>query len=190
VKITDIKLVKTVYDNKFLEDRRKKIVFAGRSNVGKSTLINTMFNRKNLAKVSSTPGKTRSVNYYLVNDKFYFVDLPGYGYAKVPKTEKDRWKKLLNEFFYFEKYVILLSLIVDSKIGITDYDKQMVSMAAFFELPTIIIGNKIDKLKKNEINKKIKEIDEYFNIPIIPFSAKKGIGKNILWETIQNALKE
>ncbi len=96
----------------------------------------------------------------------------------------------MEEFFYFEKYVILLSLIVDSKIGITDYDEQMISMAAYFELPTIIIGNKIDKLKKNDINKKIKKINDYFNIPVIPFSAKKGIGKSILWETIQNVLKE
>ncbi len=190
MKIKEIKLVKTVYDNNFLNDTRKKIVFSGRSNVGKSTLINTMFNRKNLAKVSSTPGKTRSINYYLVNNSFYFVDLPGYGYAKVSKEEQKKWKKLLEEFFYFEKYVILLSLIVDSKIGITDYDEQMISMAAYFELPTIIIGNKIDKLKKNDINKKIKKINDYFNIPVIPFSAKKGIGKSILWETIQNVLKE
>ncbi len=191
IKVKKVELVKTVFDKKeLLFDKRKKVVFAGRSNVGKSTLINTMLNRKKLAKTSSTPGKTRSINYYLINDKFYFVDLPGYGYAKVSKKEKEKWNNLLKEFFYFEKYVILLSLTLDSKVGITEYDTRMLSTAAYFKIPTLIIANKIDKIKKSMIEKRVNEIERELEIPVLPFSSKDGRGKRELWHTIENSLQE
>ncbi len=191
IKIKNVELIKTVFETKdLLFDERRKVVFAGRSNVGKSTLINTMLNRKKLAKTSSTPGKTRSINYYLINNKFYFVDLPGYGFAKVPKKEKEKWNNLLKEFFYFEKYVILLSLIIDSRVGITDYDVKMLSTAAYFNLPTLIIANKIDKLKNNMIKEKVEKLEKELEIPVLPFSSKDGRGKRELWNTIENSLQE
>ncbi len=191
IKVKEAELFKTVFNkDELVFDKRRKIVFAGRSNVGKSTLINTMLNRKKLAKTSSTPGKTRSINYYLINGKFLFVDLPGYGYAKVSKKEKEKWSNLIKEFFYFEKYVILLSLIIDSKVGITEYDKKMLSTAAYFNLPTLIIANKIDKLKKSMIEKTITRIEKELEIPVLPFSSKDGRGKRELWNTIENSLQE
>jgi len=191
IKLKEIELIKTVFEKKdLLFDKRSKIVFAGRSNVGKSTLINTMLNRKKLAKTSSTPGKTRSINYYLINKKFFFVDLPGYGFAKVSKREKKKWEDLLKEFFSFEKYVILLSLIVDVKVGITEYDLKMLSTAAYFRLPTLIILNKIDKVKKSMIKEISENIENELDIPVLPFSSKDGRGKRELWITIEKTLQE
>jgi len=191
VKIKDIQLIKTSYKTEnLLNDKRRKILFSGRSNVGKSTLFNRLVNRKKLAKVSSKPGKTRSINYYLINRKFYFVDLPGYGFAKVPKKEKVRWLKLLEEFFFIEKYVILLCLIVDVKVGITEYDEKMLSLASYYKIPTLIIANKIDKVNKKKLKSKINEIKNYTNIPALPFSAKKGTGKKQLWNVIRKSLQE
>ncbi len=166
------------------KDDRPQVAFAGRSNVGKSSLLNKLTGRKKLAKVSNTPGKTRSLNFYLVNDKFYFVDLPGYGYAKVSKSERKGWAKLIED--YLEKSNRLAGLIVllDCRREINERDAQLFDWLAEKELPGIAVVTKADKLRKDKLNRRVKEIESEIGVPAIPFSTVTGAGK----KEVQNAV--
>ena len=167
----------------FLRDGRHSAVFAGRSNVGKSSVINSLLNRKNFARVGATPGKTVQINYFLV-DRVYFVDLPGYGYAKVSGEERRRWGELMEDFFGEEGLIRVGVQIVDARHAPTADD---VTMKEFFRsagLPYIVVANKMDKLKKSEIEPNLRRIREVLDleeeVPVLPFSCVSGTGRNEL----------
>ena len=162
-----------------------EIALAGRSNVGKSSFINTIFNRKGLAKTSSTPGKTRTLNYYNVENKFYLVDLPGFGYAKVSKKERDYWERLLIKYFQDNLNVSRVIHFIDARHNPTQLDIVLNSFLSELEIPYIVLLNKVDKLKQSELakaKKKIKEVfpELSFGDNLFLFSSVKGIGKKEL----------
>lgn len=172
----------------FMKDK-PSIVFAGKSNVGKSSVINKLLNRKNFARVGNTPGKTVHINYFDIDNKAYFVDLPGYGYAKVAKGERDRWGKLMETFFATEGVITLGVQIVDARHKPTADD---VTMAQYFMnsgCPMVVVANKKDKLKKSEYEPNVARIRETLEIPdetpIVLFSAEKGDGREELLEIIK-----
>jgi GTP-binding protein len=168
----------------FIRSALPSVVFAGKSNVGKSSVINRVLNRKNFARVGAEPGKTVHVNYFLVDDKLYFVDLPGYGYAKVSRGEKERWGKLMEDFFAEKDLTSLGVMIVDARHKPTADD---VTMAEFFKASghrLVVVANKLDKLKKSELEGNLALIRETLalpaDIPLLPFSAEKGTGRETL----------
>ena len=175
----------------FLRDPLPKIVFAGRSNVGKSSVINRLTGRKNLARVGASPGKTRQINYFLIDNRLYLADLPGYGYAKVSKEEKARWAKLMERFFRDEGPRMTAGvLIVDARHKPTADDCTMFQWFRDSGCPLIVAANKLDKLKKREIEPSLSLIRETLQLrdtdPLIPFSAEKGDGKEELTELLLN----
>ena len=169
----------------FLRDGLPQFVFAGRSNVGKSSVINRLVNRKNLAYVGASPGKTTQVNYFLIDRRAYLVDLPGYGYAKVSQAERDRWAKLMETYFQREADRITAGvLIVDIRHKPTANDLTMHSWFRQTGCPEIVAANKLDKLKKSQIEPALALIRETLElpdtVPLIPFSAEKGTGREDL----------
>lgn len=177
------KFVKSVYS---IEDipklRLPEIVLCGRSNVGKSSFINSLFNRKDLAKISSTPGKTRSINYYEIDNKFYIVDLPGYGYAKVSVSERKKWAKLILDFFSSSDHINLVIHILDSRHKPTELDVQLNNLLKQLNLPYIFLLNKSDKLKQSEFKQALKGLTELFpeaiyNENTFFYSSLKGTGQ-------------
>ena len=174
----------------FIRDALPNIVFSGKSNVGKSSVINRLLNRKNFARVGQSPGKTVHVNYFLIDKKVYFVDLPGYGYAKVSKAERERWGKLMEQFFAVDGLIDLGVMIVDSRHNPTADD---VTMAEWFKstgCPLVVVANKADKLKKSEIEPNLELIRLTLGLdnstPLILFSAEKGSGREALMSQILN----
>lgn len=168
----------------FPRDRLPQIVFAGRSNVGKSSVINKLLNRKNFARVGAAPGKTTHINYFLIDKKLYLVDLPGYGYAKVSKEEKARWGKLIESWFADTELMTLGVQIVDARHKPTADDCTMAEWFKNCGKPYVVIANKLDKLKKSEIEGNIARIRETLGLDensiVIPFSAEKGDGRQAL----------
>ena len=178
--------------SQFIHSSTPTVAFAGKSNVGKSSVINRMLNRKNFARVGSEPGKTVHVNYFLIDGKCYFVDLPGYGYAKVSQSERDRWGRLMEQFFEGQGLFDLGVMIVDSRHKPTADD---VTMAAWFKSSgcrLVVVANKLDKLKKSEIEPNLALIRETLELPkdvlLIPFSAEKGQGRDALMAEILKLL--
>ncbi len=177
------KFVKSVYStDDFPKLRLQEIVLCGRSNVGKSSFINSLFNRRDLAKISSTPGKTRSVNYYQIDNKFYIVDLPGYGYAKVSVKERNRWRKLVEEFFLKSGYINLVIHLIDSRHKPTELDIQLNSLLRQLNIPYLFLLNKSDKLKQSEFKPSFEKLKEVFpeaqlNDNTFFYSSVKGTGK-------------
>ena len=168
----------------FIQSSIPSVVFAGKSNVGKSSVINRMLNRKNFARVGASPGKTIHVNYFFIDQKIYFVDLPVYGYAKVSQAERDRWGKLMEDFFATPGLIDLGVMIVDARHKPTADD---VTMAEWFKSSgcrLVVVANKLDKLKKSEIEPNMQLIRETLTLPdevlLIPFSAEKGQGRETL----------
>ena len=168
----------------FLRDGLPTIVFSGKSNVGKSSVINRLLNRKNFARVGQSPGKTVHINYFLIDKTAYFVDLPGYGYAKVSKEEKARWGKLMEQFFAEEGLISLGVMIVDSRHKPTNDDITMANWFKETGCPMVVVANKCDKLKKSEIEPNMNLIRITLelpdDVPIIVFSAEKGDGSSEL----------
>ena len=176
----------------FIRTPLPTVVFAGKSNVGKSSVINRMLNRKNFARVGASPGKTVHVNYFFIDEKLYFVDLPGYGYAKVSQSERDRWGKLMEDFFAEPSLMSLGVMIVDARHKPTADD---VTMAEYFKnsgCRLVVVANKLDKLKKSEIEPNLALIRETLKQPgdvlLIPFSAEKGQGREALLAEILKLL--
>ncbi len=176
----------------FIRTPLPTVVFAGKSNVGKSSVINRMLNRKNFARVGASPGKTVHVNYFFIDEKLYFVDLPGYGYAKVSHSERDRWGKLMEDFFAEPSLMSLGVMIVDARHKPTADD---VTMAEYFKnsgCRLVVVANKLDKLKKSEIEPNLALIRETLKLPgdvlLIPFSAEKGQGREALLAEILKLL--
>ena len=172
----------------FIRTSVPSIVFAGKSNVGKSSVINRLLNRKNFARVGASPGKTVHVNYFFIDEKLYFVDLPGYGFAKVSQSERDRWGKLMEDFFSEPALISLGVMIVDARHKPTADD---ITMADWFKTAGcrwLVVANKTDKLKKSEIEPNLRLIRETLSLPeeqlLIPFSAEKGSGREDLMTQI------
>lgn len=182
-------ILSAVQPGAFLRDGRPQVAFAGRSNVGKSSVINRLLNRKNFARVGATPGKTTQVNYFLIDRRIYFTDLPGYGYAKVSKEERDRWGRLMENYFQEQGLITLGVLIVDARHKPTADDVTMCTWFKESGCPLIVVANKLDKLKKNEIEPNLQRIWDTLELPdtavLIPFSAEKGIGKTELLSAIE-----
>ena len=170
-----------------------EIAFAGKSNVGKSSVINRILNRKNFARVGEKPGKTIHVNYFTVDSKCYFVDLPGYGYAKVSQAEKDRWGKLMEDYFAANR-IDLGVMIVDCRHAPTYNDITMANWFIQSGCPFVVVANKLDKVKKSELAGNLTTIREDLNLPdetiVIPFSAEKGDGRDALVKLILEAVGE
>lgn len=176
----------------FIETDLPQIIFAGKSNVGKSSVINRILNRKNFARVGASPGKTIHINYFLIDKKAYFVDLPGYGYAKVSMSEKQRWARLIETYLNRDEAFTLGVFIVDIRHKPTADDIVMAEWFIQSGMPFYVVANKEDKLKKSQIEGAISLISETLNVPkeiIIPFSAEKGSGKDELIRIIQNSLE-
>ncbi len=178
----------------FPRNRLPQTVFAGRSNVGKSSVINRILNRKNFARVGSAPGKTTHINYFLIDKQLYLVDLPGYGYAQVSKQERDRWGRLIESWFADTSLMTLGVLIVDSRHKPTADDRTMSDFFLGTGKPFIIVANKLDKLKKSEIEGNLQRIRDTLELPdsvcIVPFSAEKGDGKQQLLDLILSHSEE
>ena len=170
------------------------MAFAGRSNVGKSSVINRLLNRKNLARVGAAPGKTTHINYFNIDRAFYLVDLPGYGYAKVSKGERDRWGKLMESYFADRSQMTLGVMIVDARHKPTADDCTMAKWYRDAGCPVVVVANKLDKLKKSEVEGNLQRIRETLELgedtPLIPFSAEKGTGKEELLRIILASVKE
>ena len=177
----------------FPKNRLPEIAFSGKSNVGKSSVINRILNRKNFARVGDKPGKTIHVNYFTVDNKCYFVDLPGYGFAKVSQAEKDRWSRLMESYFAAGR-IDLGVLIVDARHAPTNNDITMARWFIDSSCPFVVVANKLDKLKKSEIEPNLLTIRQDLELPescpVIPFSAEKGTGKDELVKHILNTVKE
>lgn len=170
---------------------KAEIAFAGRSNVGKSSLLNKLLNRKGLARVSSVPGKTVTINFYTV-DNVYFTDLPGYGYAKVSDNEKKRWADLMEGYFGSGRNIKLVVVLTDMRRSITKDDVNMIEYLTHYNLPFAVVMTKSDKLNKSEYSKRMEEIktelDGYNPIAVIPFSSLNGDGRDTLRNVIENSL--
>jgi len=169
-----------------------EVAFAGRSNVGKSSLLNTLWGKKGFARVSSTPGKTRTINFYEVENSYYFTDLPGYGYAKVPLIMRKHWTKAIEEYFRTRENLRAVVLIMDSTLGPTELDIQMINWLKALrpDLPIIPVLTKADKASQKEIYSALNRSKELpFKIEPILFSAKTGQGKDKLWKVLFHLLQ-
>ena len=162
-----------------------EIAFAGRSNVGKSSLINTLLNRKKLARTSNTPGRTQEINFFRVNDRLNFVDLPGYGYAKVPETIRKQWGPMVETYLRERRTLKLVVLILDIRREPSEEDRQLIDWLRFYSLRCLVVLTKIDKVSRNVLTEKRRRIGREMDgpLPPVPFSAKTGEGKEPLrWE--------
>ncbi len=186
-------LISAASTRDFPKNRLPEIAFAGKSNVGKSSVINRLLNRKNFARVGDKPGKTIHVNYFTVDGKCYFVDLPGYGFAKVSQAEKDRWGALMESYFAAGR-IDLGVLIVDYRHPPTNNDITMARWFLDSGCPLVVVANKMDKLKKSELEPNLKTIRADLELPddcpVIPFSAEKGDGRDALIKCILAAVGE
>lgn len=192
MKIVTVDFVVGVANLKQLpKDNLPEIVFIGRSNVGKSSLLNKLCNRKGLARISSTPGKTRELNYYLVNKEMYFIDLPGYGYAKVAEQVKAGWTSLIETFFHERKQIALGVQIVDARLGPTELDTTMMGWLDFYKVPFMLVLTKADKIPFNKLQLQIKSVQESLGkykylSAVLPFSAVTGDGRCDVLKTVES----
>ena len=194
MKISKAELEKVAVEEKQYPDTNiKEFAFAGRSNVGKSSFINAMLNRKNLARTSSTPGKTRTINFYRVNDDLRLMDLPGYGYAKVAKSEKEKWAGIINRYLENRENLVETILLVDIRHEPTALDKQMYDYIIESGFSGIVIATKKDKIKKSQVDKHISIIAKKLGVKhrenIIPFSSSKKDEVKDMWFIFEDMLK-
>ncbi|MBK6912831.1 MAG: YihA family ribosome biogenesis GTP-binding protein [Ignavibacteriales bacterium] len=175
--------ISSIYDvSKIPNEPLPHVILCGRSNVGKSSFINSLFNRRDLAKISSSPGKTRSINFYKIDNLFFMVDLPGYGYAKVSKSEREKWGKLVRDYIFQVKQIVLAFHIIDSRHSPTELDMQLSELLESNSINKIIILSKVDKLKQAELSLSLKRISEIFsglarNENLFVYSSVKNTGR-------------
>lgn len=186
-------LISAAAPKDFPSKRLPEIAFAGKSNVGKSSVINRVLNRKNFARVGEKPGKTVHVNYFTIDNQCYFVDLPGYGYAKVSQSEKDRWGRLMENYFAAGR-IDLGVMIVDARHAPTNNDITMAKWFIESGCPFVVVANKLDKVKKSQIDGNLQTIRNDLELPedcmVLPFSAEKGTGRDELIRMILHAVGE
>lgn len=170
-----------------------EIAFAGRSNVGKSSLINALLNRKRLARTSTAPGRTREINFYRINDRFAFVDLPGYGYAKVPESVRRQWRPMVETYLRDSRTLRLVVVILDVRRDPSDEDRQLIKWLEFYSILFFVVISKTDKISRNALTIRKRVIGDLLGLSagriLIPFSAKSGQGKELVWREIENILR-
>lgn len=180
--------------SKLPDNNKPEIAFAGKSNVGKSSLINALMNRKSLARISATPGKTQTINFYNINKEMYLVDLPGYGYAKVSEKEKEAWGKMIERYLHHSDMLKAVFLLIDIRHDPSKNDKMMYDWILHQGYEPVIIATKLDKLKKSQVAKQLKAIKEGLNLvsgtKVIPFSAKTKQGREEIWAYAESRLFE
>ena len=175
----------------FLVDGRPQVAFVGRSNVGKSTLLNRLVGRHALARISSKPGRTRAINYFEINSDFYFVDLPGYGYAKVSKKERRSWASLMASYFESASSEALVIQLIDAKVGATELDQQSAEYLRAVGIDPIVVATKSDRIPKGKRQKALAAIGRDLDLPntvVIPFAAPSGEGVKEIWKSIEQYL--
>ena len=176
--------------SKIPDNLYNEVAFAGKTNVGKSSLINALMNRKSLARTSAQPGKTQTINFYNINDAMYLVDLPGYGYAKVSESEKEKWGKMIEKYLKTSKKLKAVFLLIDIRHDPSANDRMMYEWMDYQGYAPIIIATKLDKIKRSQVQKNIKAIREGLKVKpgtiIIPFSAETKQGRDEIWELIDS----
>lgn len=179
--------------SKLPDNEMPEIAFAGKSNVGKSSLINGLINRKSLARTSSQPGKTQTINFYNVNKNLYFVDLPGYGYAKVSETEKQKWGQMIENYLHTSKQLKAVFLLIDIRHAPSANDKTMYEWILYQGYEPIIIATKLDKLKRSQVQKQVKILREGLGLKkesiLIPFSAETKQGREEIWQIMDKLIE-
>ena len=182
--------VSAVRPNQYPTNNLPEIVLVGKSNVGKSSFINTMINRKKLARTSSEPGKTRQINFYNIDDSFYFVDLPGYGYSKMSKKEQEQVGRFIEEYLFNRKEITLIIFLVDIRHAPSNNDKLMYDYIIRSGLPCLILANKADKIAKTKVDNEVKNIQKILNpirdITTLPFSSERKIYQDDVWNFIED----
>ncbi len=172
------------------DTKKPEVAFAGRSNVGKSSMINVLMNRKSLARTSQKPGKTQTINFYNVNDEMYLVDLPGYGYASTGKDEREKWGQMIEKYLNHSPNLKAVFLLADIRHAPNANDLQMYEWVIASHFQPIIIATKLDKLKRSQVNACLRTLREGFSLPpetpIIPFSAETKAGKEEIWKIIED----
>ncbi|MEP7147770.1 MAG: ribosome biogenesis GTP-binding protein YihA/YsxC [Acidobacteriota bacterium] len=191
MKITSAEFIKSAFERShWPSDGRREIAFLGRSNVGKSSLLNSLLQRKGLARTSNTPGRTQSINYFLINDEFYFVDLPGYGFAKVSKTMRADWGRMAEEYLSDREELALCIQLVDSRHKPSQLDLQLHEWLTFNEKKHVVVATKADKISSNEVGKQIRIIEtEMPGSNVIPYSSQTGKGRDLIWSAIATAIR-
>ena len=186
MKITEAKFVSGAVDPRgYPRDDLPEVAFIGRSNVGKSSLINSLLGSKKLARTSNTPGRTQQINFFLVNQQFYFVDLPGFGYARVSKSQRQELQQMIEKYLAWREPLVLSILLIDSRHLPTKVDQQIKSWFEQNARPFLVVLTKSDKLSNNELRTQVKEIRAALNAEqVIPYSSVSGFGKELLWKAI------
>lgn len=193
MKITQAQfIISAVKPHQYPEDALPEVALAGRSNVGKSSLINKLILRKNLARTSSQPGKTQQLNYYLINEMVYFVDFPGYGYAKVSKTQREQFGEMIERYIRDREPLKLQLLVIDIRHEPSAQDKLMYKWLKHYEIPTCIVATKADKIPRSKWDKHIKMIKTTIEADprdsLVLFSSETGLGREELWDVISKAI--
>ncbi len=192
MKITSAEFVKSAFEKRhWTTDGLSEIAFLGRSNVGKSSLINSLLLRKGLARTSNTPGRTQSINFFLINERFYFTDLPGYGYARVSKTMRADWGKMAEEYLAERAELALCIQLIDARHKPTPLDVQLNEWLVFNDKPHLIVATKADKISNNEVKKSIGAAEKALpGAKILTFSSQTKHGREAVWTEINAALKK
>lgn len=181
------------YTSKLPDNQLVEVAFAGKSNVGKSSLINALMNRKSLARTSAQPGKTQTINFYNINDAMYLVDLPGYGYAKVSENEKQKWGQMIENYLHTSKQLQAVFLLIDIRHAPSANDKTMYDWIVYQGFEPIIIATKLDKIKRSQIQKQLKIVREGLGLKkesiVIPFSAETKQGREEIWELMDRIVE-
>lgn len=190
MKITSAEFTKSAFNQShWTTDGRPEISFLGRSNVGKSSLINSLLGRKGLARTSNTPGRTQCINFFLINEAFYFVDLPGYGYAKVSKMMRKDWGKMAEEYLAKRDELVLSIQLVDSRHKPTELDRQLHEWLVYNQKKHLIVATKADKLSKTQLKKNLEIMEECLpGSKILTYSSVTGKGKDSVWQELENAI--
>ena len=175
------------------ENQLPEVAFAGKSNVGKSSLINALMNRKSLARTSGQPGKTQTINFYNLNDQIYLVDLPGYGYAKTAKRERELWGEMIERYLHTSDVLRAVYLLVDIRHAPSENDRQMFDWMKYMGFDPVIIATKLDKIKRSQVNRQIKVIREGLGADgetiIVPFSAQTKQGRETIWDFMDQVIE-
>jgi GTP-binding protein len=191
VKISSARFVKSAQKpDDFPRDQKPEIAFCGRSNIGKSSLLNTLTNSRGLARTSASPGRTQTINFFLINERMYFVDLPGYGYAKVSKTVRESWKEMLEGYFLGRDPLKLAIMLVDSRMAPTELDGVMKQWFDHHQIPNTVVLTKTDKISRNQLNQALRIGAQTLNAKeIIAFSAVTGAGRDQILDRVGDAVE-
>ncbi len=183
-----------VKKEQYPDNHLMEVAFVGKSNVGKSSLINLMINRKSLARTSQNPGKTRTINFYNIEDLVHFVDLPGYGYARISKSESAKWGKMIESYLLKRKELTMIAFLIDIRHKPGRNDLQMYNWLKYYNYDIVVVATKSDKLKRSQLNKHLNVLKKDLNLSpeniLIPFSTQTRIGKDKLWDVIDSKLEK